>query len=219
MIVASRSFWNSFITSIVSAPTRRRNAAASKVREPVRTENFFVSSTMPASSACASIGRMSRWLDRVLQKLGHKLRRRGGKRLVQIQHDLLDIIRRAAVVVDDGNTGNGFQQRARLDLIGPVRVDDDEQTARVRLDKRVLPGEEDILIVARCLAARRSGSAGRLFLQVDHDVRGLPALAAQAPDADRRAERVQVCHPVPHDEDLCSTARSARTANLPRRGI
>ena len=72
-------------------------------------------------------------LNRVLQKLGHKLGRRRGKRLMQIQHNLLNIIRRAPVVVNDGNTGNRFQQRARLDLIGAVRIDDNQKTLRVRL--------------------------------------------------------------------------------------
>ena len=40
------------------------------------------------------------------------------------------------------------------------------------------------------------------FLQINGDLRGFAALAAQAADADRRAQRVQVCHLVPHDEDL-----------------
>ena len=38
---------------------RRRKAAASNVRLDVRTPKFFVSSTIPASSAAASCGRMS----------------------------------------------------------------------------------------------------------------------------------------------------------------
>ena len=46
-------------TSAVSAPVRRRKAAASNVRPPVRLVKFFVSSTMPASSASASQRRMS----------------------------------------------------------------------------------------------------------------------------------------------------------------
>ena len=72
-------------------------------------------------------------LNRVLQKLGHKLGRRRGKRLVQIQHNLLDIIRRAPVMVNDSDTGNRFQQRARLNLIGAVRIDDNQKTLRIRL--------------------------------------------------------------------------------------
>ena len=54
-IMPSRSFWNSFFTSPVSAPERRRKAAASKVRLPVRMVNCLVSSTMPASRASASV--------------------------------------------------------------------------------------------------------------------------------------------------------------------
>ena len=53
------SFCRSFLTSTVSAPQRRRKAAASKVRSPVRMAKFFVSSTMPASMASASQRRMS----------------------------------------------------------------------------------------------------------------------------------------------------------------
>ena len=120
---------------------------------------------------------------------------------MQVQHDLLDIIRCAAVVVDDGNTGDGLQQLARLDLIGPVRVDDDEQTARVGLDKRVLSGNENVLIVL-ILPQLGNEASGHVVLEVDDDVRGLPALAAEAPDAGRRAERVKVSHAVAHDEDL-----------------
>ena len=114
---------------------------------------------------------------------------------MQVQHDLLDIIRRAAVVVDDGNTGDGLQQLARLDLIGPVRVDDDEQTARVGLDKRVLSGNENVLIVL-ILPQLGNEAPGHVVLEVDDDVRGLAALAAEAPDAGRRAERVQIGHAV-----------------------
>ena len=55
----ARSFWKSFFTSPVSAPERRRKAAASKVRVPVRMVKFLVSSTMPASTASASILRRS----------------------------------------------------------------------------------------------------------------------------------------------------------------
>lgn len=41
-----------------------------------------------------------------------------------------------------------------------------------------------------------------LFLRSMTMCAGLPALAAQAPDAGRRAERVKVSHAVAHDEDL-----------------
>ena len=50
----SRSPWKRRWTSAVSAPARRRKAAASKVRPPVRRVKCFVSSTMPASRASAS---------------------------------------------------------------------------------------------------------------------------------------------------------------------
>ena len=43
----------------MSAPERRRKAAASKVRVPVRMVKFLVSSTMPASTASASIFKRS----------------------------------------------------------------------------------------------------------------------------------------------------------------
>ena len=57
--ISLRSFWNSRWTSAVSAPERRRKAAASKVRPPVRWVKCLVSSTMPASSAPASSRRRS----------------------------------------------------------------------------------------------------------------------------------------------------------------
>ena len=58
-MVSSMPFWKSFFTRVVSAPLRRRNAAASNVRSPVRIVKFFVSSTMPESTASASKGRIS----------------------------------------------------------------------------------------------------------------------------------------------------------------
>ena len=58
-IMDFRSPWNIRCTSEVSAPARRRYAAASKVRPPVRLVKFLVSSTMPASRASASHLRMS----------------------------------------------------------------------------------------------------------------------------------------------------------------
>ena len=64
---------------------------------------------------------------------------------------------------------------------------------RVGLDKRVLPGNENVLIVL-ILPQLGNEAPGHVVLEVDDDVRGLPALAAQAPDAGRRAERVKVSH-------------------------
>ena len=53
---------------------------------------------------------------------------------MQIEDRLLDIICRPAVVVDDRDAGNGLEQRAALDLLWPVGVDDDKQAPVVRLD-------------------------------------------------------------------------------------
>ena len=57
--ISFKSPWNSRWTSAVSAPERRRKAAASKVRPPVRWVKCLVSSTIPASSAPASSRRRS----------------------------------------------------------------------------------------------------------------------------------------------------------------
>ena len=87
---------------------------------------------------------------------------------MQIEDRLLDIIRSPAVMVDDRNAGNGLEQRAALDLLRPVGVDDDEQAPVVRLDQGILSGDEQILAAGRGLELSDQALAG-VFLQVDHD--------------------------------------------------
>ena len=58
-MVSWKSFCISFLTSVVSAPRRRRTAAASKVRSPVRTLKNLVSRQMPAIRLSASMGSTS----------------------------------------------------------------------------------------------------------------------------------------------------------------
>ena len=59
VMVSWKSFCSSSLTSVVSAPSRRRAAAASKVRSPVRTLKNLVSRQMPAISDLASMGSTS----------------------------------------------------------------------------------------------------------------------------------------------------------------
>ena len=87
---------------------------------------------------------------------------------MQIEDRLLDIIRSPAVMVDDRDAGNGLEQRAALDLLRPVGVDDDEQAPVVRLDQGILSGDEQILAAGRGLELSDQALAG-VFLQVDHD--------------------------------------------------
>ena len=72
------------------------------------------------------------------------------------------------MVIDQNDAGDRFQQRPALDLTGPVRVDYDEKTAVVRLDQRILSGDEQILVSGRSLELSDQALAG-VFLQVDHD--------------------------------------------------
>lgn len=72
---------------------------------------------------------------------------------MQIEDRLLDIIRSPAVMVDDRDAGNGLEQRAALDLLRPVGVDDDEQAPVVRLDQRILSGDEQILVAGAALSS------------------------------------------------------------------
>ena len=119
---------------------------------------------------------------------------------MQIEDRLLDIIRRPAVVVDDRDAGNGLEQRAALDLLRPVGVDDDEQAPVVRLDQRILSGDEQILAAGRGLELGDQALAG-VFLQVDHDPGRALLHPAQAQKTHGRAECVQIRHPVSHDID------------------
>lgn len=49
-------------------------------------------------------------VDGVLQKLGHKFGGRRRERLMEVQNDLLNVICRSSVVVNDGHAGNGLSQ-------------------------------------------------------------------------------------------------------------
>ena len=60
-IVSVMPVCKSFFTSVVSAPARRRYAADSNVRSPVRMVKLLVSKTMPDSSASASHFKSSPW--------------------------------------------------------------------------------------------------------------------------------------------------------------
>ena len=106
---------------------------------------------------------------------------------MEVQNDLLNVICRSSVVVDDGHAGNGLQQRARLDLIGPVCIDDNEQALRVCRHERVFTRDKHAGKIGRGLELGKQAPGDVLFL-VHHDLRRLSALAAQAADTDRRAQ-------------------------------
>ena len=57
---------------------------------------------------------------------------------MHVEHGLIDIIRSAAMVVDDDDAADGFEQRLAFDLIGPVCVDDDEQALRIGREQSLL---------------------------------------------------------------------------------
>ena len=126
-------------------------------------------------------------VDSVLQKLCHKFGGRRRERLMEVQNDLLNVICRPSVVVDDGHAGNGLQQCARLNLIGPVRIDDNEQALRVCRHERVFARNECTGKIGRSLELGKQAPRGVLF-QVHDDLRRFSAFAAQAADTDRRAQ-------------------------------
>ena len=108
---------------------------------------------------------------------------------MQAQHRVLDIIRRAAVVVDDGHTRNGLQKGLALHLIGAVRIDDDQKRAAVCIDKRVLTGDEHIAVLRHGAKLVNERACGIVF-EIDDDAPALALFAAQTEKADRRAHRV-----------------------------
>ena len=120
---------------------------------------------------------------------------------MQVQNHLFDIVRRTAVVVDDGHTRDGLEQRLRFDLVGPVGVDDDEKAAAVGFNQRILSGDECCGKIGRGLQLRKQRARGVIVL-VDDDARLFLPLAAQTHKPHGRAERVKVCHAVAHDKNL-----------------
>ena len=71
-------------------------------------------------------------VDRVGQQLRDQLAGGGGKGLMQIQGGIGDVVRSAAVMIDHGDAGDGFQQGLALHLIRPVRIHHHQQAVRIR---------------------------------------------------------------------------------------
>ena len=120
---------------------------------------------------------------------------------MQTQNGVVDVIRRPAVVIDDRHTRHCLEQRLALHLIGPVRIDDDQQRAVVRLDQRVVAGDENPGVF-RQRAQLTDKRPGGVVFQIEDDAGALALLPAEAHETDRRADGVEVRHAVAHDEHL-----------------
>ena len=118
---------------------------------------------------------------------------------MHVEHGLIDIIRSAAMVVDDDDAADGFEQRLAFDLIGPVCVDDDEQALRIGREQSLLPRQEKVVILRKRLQLCQQLAAG-VGVRVHDDVGLLALLAAQARNARCRAERIEIGHFMAHDE-------------------
>ncbi len=201
--------WNSFLTSTGSARLAQIGRGLKRARAGADGEILRIN-TIPASSACASSGRTSRWLTAYCRSSVTSSDAEDAYGSCRLRTELLDIICCAAVVVDDRNTGNRFQQRAALDLLRAVRIDDDEQAPRLSAStKGILSGDEQILETAgRSLELSDQALAG-VFLQVDHDPGGRSFYPAQAQKTHGRAERVQIGHAVAHDKTVLDCPMSS----------
>ena len=65
---------------------------------------------------------------------------------MQIQNDLLNIIRRPAVMVYHADADDTLQQRLTLDLVRPVRIHYDEQTLGICHQQGLLPGDKGAFV-------------------------------------------------------------------------
>ena len=120
---------------------------------------------------------------------------------MQTDDRVLDIIRRAAVMVDDRDLVDGLEQRLALDIGGTVDVHDDEQRVEVAHDHRVLRADEHALVLALRLQTLDQ-IARHGVLTVYDDVDRLVLDARGADHACRSADGVHVAVLVTHDEHL-----------------
>ena len=84
---------------------------------------------------------------KILQQLADQLG--GGRRirLVQGYDCVLDIIRRTAVMVNDCDLVDGFEQRRTLHIAGTVYVHHDKQRVKIARDHRILGADEHTLVL------------------------------------------------------------------------
>ena len=104
------------------------------------------------------------------------------------------------MVVYDGHAVHGGEEIGVLDLLGPVRVHDDEEAAPVGREHGLLGRYEGVLILGLGLQALYEQLA-RVLLRVYDYLAYLALLAGYAADGGVRADGVEVGVLVAHDED------------------
>ena len=119
---------------------------------------------------------------------------------MQVQHDLLDIIRRTAVVIDDDDPPDGLQQGLALDLIRPVGIHHDEQALGIRRQQSLLPRDKAV-VVFRQGPQQLQKLAGHIGAGIEDNIGFFSLFPAHAADARCRADRIQIRHFMPHDKD------------------
>ena len=119
---------------------------------------------------------------------------------MQIEHHILDIVCRPAVVVNDGDAADGFQQLQRLHLVGTVGVHHHQQTVTVGPEQRFLAGDKTVLVFRNLLELFNQAHR-HIVLQIHHDIGMFALFAADTLHADRRADGIQIGVFMPHDED------------------
>ena len=137
-------------------------------------------------------------LDELLQKLRDELAGRGSMWLVERHGDVLDIVRSAAVVVDQRDARAALQQRPILHLTGTVRVHDDQQRLAVGVQDRLLRRIERVFVLRDRVQAFQKRPCGSLFF-INDDAAVLAHRAGDACDAHGSADGVEVRHAVAHD--------------------
>ena len=119
---------------------------------------------------------------------------------MEVEDRLLDVVGGAAVMVNDHDAAQGFQQGLALHLVGTVGVHHDEQTLGIRRQEGVLAGHEAVGVFGYIPQHGQQGLC-RVEFRVNDDIDLLALLAAQAADAGSSAHGVQIGHFVAHDED------------------
>ena len=122
---------------------------------------------------------------------------------MEIDYHRTDIVRCPAVMVDDADLGDGFQQRLTFHLIRTVGIHHNQNTAVIRHQQGVLTGNEGIPVLGFRLNLGNQLWRG-VILRIHHDAEPFALFTTQAAHAHGGAHRVQIGIFVAHDEHMAA---------------
>ena len=122
---------------------------------------------------------------------------------MEIDHHRIDIIRSPAVMVHHADLGNGVQKGLALHLVRPVGIHHHQQALGVSLEQSVLTGNEGVGIFRHSIQPLQQ-LTGCISLHIQNNLGLLPLFPAQAANAHRRTQGVQVCIFMAHHKYLAA---------------